>query len=220
MGTSQHEEGSPIIQSFYFTRKYFIWTHIMAYKRETVLGQIHHRLFECFNGSIPTRPGGFTPGLAVIEDGQIVANTVFFPLERKWSFKTALGVFSVLMHCICRLKKCIHCLMRFKFSHLWSRVLSDSSHLCSHEGQGVHAIRSSQQSTDHSQAATGQQQGHQQANHSNVAVHGGGRRERELQKEKIYHVESGFFLPSFFDFPLCFLKMWWRDSSTYLSRRA
>lgn len=88
----------------------------------------------------------------------------------------------------------------FQVLRLWSRVLSGSSHLCSHEGQGVHAIRSSQQSTDHSQAATGQQQGHQQANHSNMAVHGGGRRERELQKEKIYHVVIFDFLP-------CFLKM-------------
>lgn len=82
-----------------------------------------------------------------------------------------------------------------------SRVLSDSSHLCSHEGQGVHAIRSSQQATDHSQAATGQQQGHQQANHSNVAVHGGGGRERELQKKRKYSMFESVLILS------CFLEL-------------
>lgn len=50
----------------------------------------------------------------------------------------------------------------------------NGSHLCCHKGEGVHAIGSSQQTADHSEATAVQQEGDQQTNHSHMAVYGSG----------------------------------------------
>ncbi len=60
----------------------------------------------------------------------------------------------------------------------------NGAHLCCHKGEGVHAMGSSQQTTDHSQATAVQQQGDQQTKHSHMAVHGSGGRERQLEGRK------------------------------------
>lgn len=59
--------------------------------------------------------------------------------------------------------------------------LNAASHLCSHEGERVHAVSGPQQATDQGQAAAVQEQGDEQAQHPHVAVHGGGGRKRQLR---------------------------------------
>lgn len=56
-------------------------------------------------------------------------------------------------------------------------IVPPGSYLCGHKGQGVQAMGRSQQTTDHSQATTVQEQGDQQTQHSHMAVEGSGRGE-------------------------------------------
>lgn len=78
-----------------------------------------------------------------------------------------------------------------------SHSLAPSSHLCCHEGECVHAMRSSQEAADHSQATTVQKQGDQQTEHTHMAVHRCGWGERQLwggeTKVNEYAVLLNFF---------------------------
>lgn len=102
----------------------------------------------------------------------------------KWRTRSDLSIYINVAHVIKIIFLCVSELPEPKAFRVQGHNFI-SIHLCSHKGKGVHAVGSSQQATDHSQAAAVQQQGDQQTDDPYVAVHRGGGREGQLSGEKV-----------------------------------